>query len=148
MSLDPQNGPAKLQLDATQKLLRRLQFEAAIAGKDEVPTSQKVRFVVLEPLSQAFVARHCRTHLSARAQITDQLAAGGSPIEADYTGPRLSSDGLPTAEFVDALIEWFKDGNVIPRRIAWQIVLGAFEKLKTEPSLVDVTVPEGETINV
>lgn len=49
---------------------------------------------------------------------------------------------------MDSLIEWFKDGNVIPRRIAWQIVLGAYEQLKQEPSLVDVTIPEGETINV
>lgn len=46
------------------------------------------------------------------------------------------------------MIEWFKDGNVIPRRIAWQIVLGAYEILKKEPSLVDAHIPEGETINV
>lgn len=43
LQLEPGNAPAKAQLDATQKLLRRLQFEAAIASKDEVPTSHKVR---------------------------------------------------------------------------------------------------------
>ncbi|ORY62711.1 Metallo-dependent phosphatase-like protein [Leucosporidium creatinivorum] len=121
LSLDPKNGPAKAQLDATQKLLRRLQFEAAISSKDEIATSVK---------------------------IADQLAQGASPIDADYKGPRLPEDGKPTAEFIDELIEWFKDGNVIPRRIAWQIVLGAFEVLKKEPSLVDAFIPEGETINV
>jgi serine/threonine-protein phosphatase 5 len=71
-----------------------------------------------------------------------------APIESSYTGPNLNADGLPTSEFVDALIEWFKDGQVIPRRIAWQIVLGAYEVLKAEDSLVDALIPEGETINV
>lgn len=40
--LDHKNVPAKAQLEATQKLLRRLQFEAAISGKDEVSVSSKV----------------------------------------------------------------------------------------------------------
>lgn len=44
LALDPKNAPAKAQLDSTQKLLRRLLFEAAISGKDEVSTSSKVRF--------------------------------------------------------------------------------------------------------
>ncbi|KAK4054960.1 Palmitoyl-protein thioesterase 1 [Microbotryomycetes sp. JL221] len=121
LSFDPNNASARSQLDATQKLLRRLQFEAAISAKDEVPTS---------------------------AKLIEQLKDGGSPIEKDYKGPRLEDDERPTAKFVDDMIEWFKEGNVIPRRIAWQIVLGAYEKLKEEASLVDVTIPEGETINV
>ncbi|KAK4050596.1 Palmitoyl-protein thioesterase 1 [Microbotryomycetes sp. JL201] len=121
LSIDPNNASARAQLDATQKLLRRLQFEAAISAKDEVPTSSK---------------------------IIEQLKDGASPIDKDYTGPRLDDDTQVTAKFVDDMIEWFKDGNVIPRRIAWQIVLGAYAKLKEEPSLVDVTIPDGETINV
>lgn len=70
-----------------------------------------------------------------------------APFPADYKGPVLPASG-PTIEFVDALIAWFKDGEVIPRRLAWQIVLGAYEVLKAEPTLVEVTIPEGETINV
>ncbi|KAM0756689.1 protein phosphatase 5, partial [Meredithblackwellia eburnea MCA 4105] len=121
LQLEPNNVQAKTQLEATQKLLRRIQFEAAISAKDEIPTSHKIR---------------------------DQLSQGASPIEADYAGPRLSPEGLPTVEFVDDLLNWFKDGKVIPRRIAWEIVLGAYDVLKAEPSMVDCDVPDGQTINV
>ena len=124
LSLDPANAPAKAQLDATQKLLRRLQFEAAIAAKDEILTSYK---------------------------IIQQLKEGASPIDPTYAGPRLEGPGegdLITEEFVNELIEWFKKGETIPRRLAWKIVLGAYDKLKEEKSLVKVTIPKGETINV
>lgn len=47
LTLDPKNVAARGQLDATQKLLRRLLFEAAISGKDEVSTSSKVRTSIL-----------------------------------------------------------------------------------------------------
>ena len=80
-------------------------------------------------------------------QIIDQLANGTAPIPSDYKGPRLPETG-PTVEFVDNLIAWFKDGQVIHRRLAWEIVLGAYAVLKAEPTLVEVTIPQGETINV
>ena len=81
-------------------------------------------------------------------QIRDQLAQGIAPLDKDYAGPTLSPEGLPTVEFLDALLAWFKDGKVLPRRIAWQIVLGAQEYLIKEPTLVECEVPEDETINV
>ncbi|GAA5961652.1 hypothetical protein JCM21900_004629 [Sporobolomyces salmonicolor] len=121
VQLDPNNAPAKSQLDATQKLIRRLAFEAAISSKDEVLTSIKIK---------------------------EQLEQGGSPIDSDYEGPRLPEDGLPTAEFVEEMMQWFKDSNVLPRRLAWQIILGAYDVLKEEETLVDVEIPEGQTINV
>lgn len=43
LKLDPKNIAGKAQFDATQKLLRRLQFEAAISSKDDIPTSISVR---------------------------------------------------------------------------------------------------------
>ena len=121
LRLDPNNAVAKAQLDATQKLLRRLQFEAAISGTDAPLTSKKIR---------------------------DQLRDGAMPIENDYAGPRLPSDGKPTAAFVEAVMDWFKAGKVLPRRVVWEIVIGALDVLDAEPSLVEVSIPEGETINV
>lgn len=121
LALDKNNLPAKQQLDSTQKLLRRLLFEAAISGKDEIATSAKV---------------------------LDQLNSGSAPIERDYAGPLVPVDGIPTIEFVEALIAWFKDGKLIPRRIAWQVILGAHAILKAESTMVEVDIPEGETINM
>ncbi|KAK4702839.1 serine/threonine-protein phosphatase 5, partial [Phenoliferia sp. Uapishka_3] len=140
LQLEPNNATAKAQLDATQKLLRRLQFEAAISSKDEVATSIKV--CSPPPLSIPSLTSF------PLSQIRDQLASGIAPLDKDYAGPQLSVDGLPSVEFVESLLEWFKDGKVLPRRIAWQIVLGAQEVLASEKTLVECEVPEGETINV
>jgi serine/threonine-protein phosphatase 5 len=46
------------------------------------------------------------------------------------------------------LIQWFQDGNLLPKRIAWEIILGAYGHMKEEPSLVDVPIPAGQTVNV
>ncbi|BGP56321.1 Palmitoyl-protein thioesterase 1 [Rhodotorula sphaerocarpa] len=124
LALEPNNATARTQLDATQKLVRRLAFEAAIAGKEEEPVSNTVR---------------------------KQLEEGTSPIPADYTGPRLAgTDTEPeiTADFVDAMVQWFKDGQVVPRRTAWQILLGAYDVLRKEATLVDVPIPAGQTVDV
>ncbi|GAA6006865.1 PP5 family serine/threonine-protein phosphatase [Rhodotorula paludigena] len=121
ISLEPNNAAAKAQLDATQKLVRRLAFESAIAGKEEEPMS---------------------------ATVQKQLDDGTAPIPSDYDGPRLDKDERPTAQFVDDMISHFKDGKLLPKRIAWQILLGAYEILKEEESMVDVSIPEGQTVDV
>ena len=46
------------------------------------------------------------------------------------------------------MIAWFKEGKTLPKRYVWEIVLGAYEAFASEPSLVDVPVPEGTTIDV
>ncbi|GAA5833510.1 hypothetical protein JCM3766R1_002562 [Sporobolomyces carnicolor] len=120
VQLEPHNVPAKTQLEATQKLIRRLAFEAAIASADEKLTSARIR---------------------------EQLDQGGSPINSNYAGPRIPSEG-PTAEFVESLMDWFKDGNVLPLRVAQEIILGAYEVLKEEETLVEVEIPPEETIDV
>jgi serine/threonine-protein phosphatase 5 len=76
------------------------------------------------------------------------LAEGSSPIEKDYAGPRLDDDERPSADFVKALLQWFKEGKVIPKRIAWQIVLGAHELLKAESTLVEVEIPSDQTADM
>lgn len=147
LALEPNNATAKQQFDATQKLIRRLAFEAAIAGKEEEPVSVSVSRIVQ---AASTFPRTDPVH-ACSIQIRKQLEEGTSPIPSDYTGPRLGgTDASPeiTAEFVDEMVQWFKDGQVVPRRTAWQILLGAFDVLKEEPTLVDVPIPEGQTVDV
>lgn len=87
-------------------------------------------------------------------QIQRQLDDGSSPIPSDYAGPRLPASGQINEAFIDELIEWFrgrdltKGGNVLPKRIAWEIILGAYGHMREESSLVDVPIPKGQTVNV
>ena len=78
-------------------------------------------------------------------------SAGGCFLEKSYAGPVLPEENGKysiTLEFIQAMIAWFKEGKTLPKRYVWEIVLGAYETFASEPSLVDVPVPEGVTIDV
>ena len=85
----------------------------------------------------------------------DMLDAG-IPLEAGYAGPvmdeyvnkRGSKRGKITQRYVDEMREWFQNGKTIARRHVWEIVLGAYDALSREPSLVEVTVPEEQVCDV
>lgn len=46
------------------------------------------------------------------------------------------------------MIETFKKGGKVSKRIAWEIILGVKEIALKEKSLVEVVVPEGVTCDI
>lgn len=46
------------------------------------------------------------------------------------------------------MIQWFKDGKTLPKRYAWEIVIGAHDQFVKEDSLVTVNIEEGVTCDV
>jgi serine/threonine-protein phosphatase 5 len=66
------------------------------------------------------------------------------PIIPENPGERYK----PTKEFVDGMIQHFKNGGKVSKRIAWEIILGVKEIALSERSLVEVTVPEGVTCDI
>lgn len=121
MSLDPSNAAAKVQLDATTKLVRRLEFEKAIASQDEEATSSRVQKLISE---------------------------GACELDNSYSGPMLdktSNGWRPTLKFLEDMLEWFKAGKTLPKRWVYEIVLGCYEILKKEASLTEYTIPMGVT---
>jgi len=46
------------------------------------------------------------------------------------------------------MIESFKKGGKVPRRVAWEIILGVKDLVMKEKSLVEVDIPEGVTCDV
>ena len=73
-------------------------------------------------------------------------------MEKSYEGPKLETmnDGKYkiTIEFIRSMIQWFKDGKTLPRRYAWEIILGAHDHFVKEESLVDVKIEDDVTIDV
>lgn len=134
LKIEPSNTTVRSQLDATSKLVRRLEFEKAIRVEEAVPSS-----VTIEE------------HLEQRT--------GGTELRPDYDGPRLPTDGqngVPdkpwlgtiNATFIEEMIAYFKEGKRLPIGIAWPIVLGALRTFKNEPTLVRCTVPQGHSVHV
>lgn len=76
---------------------------------------------------------------------------GACEVDKSYEGPKLpQQDGKyhMTQEFIQEMIELFKAGKFLPKRYAWEIVMGAHEHFAQEESLVDVEIPEDVTIDV
>ena len=53
-----------------------------------------------------------------------------------------------TLEFLQQMIQWFKEGKTLPKRYAWEIVIGAHDQFVKEESLVSVDIEEGVTCDV
>ena len=51
-------------------------------------------------------------------------------------------------EFISEMINWFKSGKNLPRRYAWEIILGAYSHFVKEESLVNLDIKEGMTCDV
>jgi serine/threonine-protein phosphatase 5 len=69
-------------------------------------------------------------------------------MDTTYTGPMPEYDSAtkrykPTKEFVEGMIQMFKDGGKLPKRIVFEIVLGCKEILDQESSLVEVDIGKG-----
>ncbi|KAA1476032.1 phospho protein phosphatase, partial [Dentipellis sp. KUC8613] len=125
LALEPQNQSVRQQLESTQKLVRKIEFEKAIEVGEE----------------QSAVDR-CR----------EIIADGGCMMDKSYEGPKLEVDESGkyhiTLEFVRSMIQWFKDGKALPRRYVWEIVLGAFDQFVQEESLVEMRLDAGRDVDV
>lgn len=126
LKLEPNNATARSQLETTQKLIRKVEFEKAIEMDEEQDAAERCKQIILED---------------------------GCPLETSYSGPKLSSsDGGKTyeitADFIQQMIEWFKDGKTLPRRYVWEIILGAYNQFTKEESLVEVSIEDGVTCDV
>ncbi|CDZ97195.1 protein phosphatase 5 [Phaffia rhodozyma] len=131
LKLEPSNIEARKQLEATQKLMHRIAFEKAISAGDTESASHR-----------------------SRRMIND----GSCPMDAKYTGPLpqppSESEGengrwKPTKEFVEGMIEWFREGKGhLPKRLVWEIVLGCEEVLRKEKTLVEIDIEEDCTVDV
>lgn len=76
------------------------------------------------------------------------LSQDSVPMDPSYTGPTPTYDPStkrykPTKEFVEGMIQMFKDGGKLPKRLCFEVVLGCKEALDREESLVEVEVGKG-----
>ncbi|KAJ6596660.1 phosphoprotein phosphatase [Mycena sp. CBHHK59/15] len=125
LTIEPKNETVRAQLVATQKLIRKIEFEKAIEVEGEKSPVLRCQEIIAE---------------------------GGCDVEQMYAGPKLplGDDGKYsiTHAFVKEMIQWFKDGKALPKRYVWEIILGAHDHFAKEESLVSVDLQEGVTCDV
>ncbi|KAI1745822.1 protein phosphatase 5 [Xylaria scruposa] len=115
VDLDPNNKDAKLKLAECQKIVRQLNFYAAIDVGDEPSAAEGLDI--------------------------DSIA-----IEPDYDGVQLRDE--MTQEFIDDMIERFKNGKKIHKKYVYQIVIATQKIVYEEPTMVEMTIPEDVQLTV
>lgn len=68
-------------------------------------------------------------------------------IEDEYTGPKLV-DGKVTLQFMQELLEWYRNQNKLHRKYAYKILLDIKSWFMAQPSLVDITIPEDSKFTI
>ncbi|KAH0952518.1 hypothetical protein HN011_001736 [Eciton burchellii] len=68
-------------------------------------------------------------------------------IEDEYIGPKLI-DGKVTLQFMQDLLEWYKNQNKLHRKYAYKILLDVKSLFMAQPSLVDITVAEDSKFTI
>ncbi|KAH9935326.1 phosphoprotein phosphatase [Fomitopsis serialis] len=125
LALEPNNALVRQQMDSTAKIMRKSEFEKAIEMEEEASPVERCLAIISE---------------------------GGCDLDRSYKGPQLpTTEGGKyniNLEFINAMIEWFKEGKTLPRRYVWEIVLGAHQAFVQEESLVTLDVEEGMTCDV
>lgn len=67
-------------------------------------------------------------------------------VEEDYDGVRLG--GEMTQEFIDDMIERFKNGKKIHRKYVFQIIKAVNDLVYNEPTMVEIGVDAGKKLTV
>lgn len=124
--LEPRNPDCRSKLQEVEKAIRQQKFQNAIGGN---PNAVSLTNSV-DPFENP------------------ALDPANVTVEESYDGPHLEADGTLTVEFMDALLERFKDEKRLHKRYVLEILRQAHTILKAERTLVDVDIPEGSHFTV
>ncbi|XP_040973470.1 serine/threonine-protein phosphatase 5 isoform X3 [Gossypium hirsutum] len=114
----PNDPDATKKLKECEKAVMKLKFEEAIS----VPESER-RFVA------------------------DSIDYHSIEVEPQYSGAKIEGD-VVTLDFVKKMMDDFKNQKCLHKRYAFQIVLQMRKMLRSQPSLVDINVPDGSHFTV
>jgi serine/threonine-protein phosphatase 5 len=67
-------------------------------------------------------------------------------IDADYDGVRLGNE--MTQEFIDDMIERFKNGKKLHKKYVYQIVIAVKKLVYEEPTMVEMEIPDDAQLTV
>jgi serine/threonine-protein phosphatase 5 len=67
-------------------------------------------------------------------------------VDPTYDGAKLGDE--MTLEFVEDMIERFKNGKKLARKYVFQIIVKVMELVRAEPTMVEVDVEDGQEITV
>lgn len=116
------NNPDKFifaKIKECEKLIKRLAFERAISVEAKKET----------PLAYT-------------------LRSDTIEVESSYTGPRLKDETKVTSEFIEELIDYFRESKILHKRYVVEILSQCYKYFVAQPTLVDVEIQDGNKFTV
>jgi serine/threonine-protein phosphatase 5 len=77
------------------------------------------------------------------AKVSELVSVESMEVPLDYDGPHFR-DSVPSTEFLRDLLEYQKAQKRLHPKYAYKIALESLKLLRTQPSLVDISVPRGD----
>jgi len=77
---------------------------------------------------------------------SDGLDIDSMVVEPGYDGVQLGNE--MTQEFIDDMMERFKNGKTLPKKYVYQIVVAVKNIVYNEPTMVEVDIPEDVQLTV
>ncbi|KAJ2512489.1 Palmitoyl-protein thioesterase 1 [Coemansia sp. RSA 2049] len=140
----PNDAGARSKYLECDKLYRRIQFEKAIDS--EADRKRVADTIDLKNFS--LPEDYEGPRMPARKQRVPKNKGSGESTESKDVETVEVDEEYVDLDFVKGVLEWFRDQKTLPVRYVYTILLQADKLLRTLPTLVDVTVPEGAEITV
>ncbi|XP_065194292.1 serine/threonine-protein phosphatase 5-like [Sycon ciliatum] len=78
--------------------------------------------------------------------VSDTIDLNNMVVEPTYNGPRLEEE--ISKEFMEQLSDWYKQQKVLHKKYAFKMLLQLKEYFSKQPSVVDISVPDGHKFTV
>lgn len=136
-------GTANMALGRTKDALRDFTQLCKLA-----PTDKDAREKLKQCKKELQQEKFCEAIAGApSAPLSQNTDTSCMRVEDSYDGPKYDRQNHSDA-FCRDLMEWQKSQKSLPKKCAYEIVLDMIELLKKSSTLVDVTVPEADSITV
>lgn len=85
---------------------------------------------------------------SLRVRVADTIDVNSFTVDDSYAGPRIQDDGVITKEFINNLLETFKNQQKLHVKYAVMIILAAKKIMDTLPNVVELPITASDKITV
>ncbi|KAL1923412.1 uncharacterized protein VTP21DRAFT_8392 [Calcarisporiella thermophila] len=132
---------------ATGKFKEALRDFRIVVKRAPNDTSAKMKLTECEKIVRRIEFEKAIEFDDSVPSIADQLDVDSIVVEESYDGKQLK-DGAIDLEFVDDMIERFKNQKKIHKKFAYHIIITIRKILLETPPLVEFSVPEGSVLTV
>ncbi|KAF0492478.1 protein phosphatase 5 [Gigaspora margarita] len=124
-----------------------LQDFRIVAKKDPSDTSVKAKLAECKKIVNKIEFEKAISVDPRQKNLAETIDLNAIAVDSSYDGPKLA-DGQITREFIEDMMECFKNQKKIHRKYAFQIILAVRKMMLELPSLVDVTIPQNCKLTV